>query len=81
MNRFVFDLGSETKKSSLYSIEGFLFGFLSLICDACVSHFQLNLKKKNIKLSYLELTFAINLFMLITNIVLSLVTGELVSSC
>lgn len=36
---FIFNLGSETKKDILSSFEGFLFGFLSLVADSCVSHF------------------------------------------
>lgn len=36
---FIFHLGSETKKDTLSSFEGFLFGFLSLLADSFVSHF------------------------------------------
>lgn len=76
---FVFNLGSDSKKSMIYSIEGFLFGFFSLICDSFVSHFQLSSKKKQ-KLTYLDFTLAMNIFIFFSNIILSLLTRELEES-
>ena len=73
---FIFNMGSENKKGMIYSLEGFLWGFLSLISDSFVSHFQLSSKQKQ-KLSYLDFTLAMNVFMFIANLVLALITREL----
>lgn len=76
---FVFNMGSNNKGNVIYSIEGFIFGFLSLIFDSFVSHFQLNSKKKQ-KLTYLDFTLAMNIFIFLSNLVLALLTRELEES-
>lgn len=42
----VFSFGQETKKSHGVSTMGYVYGILSLISDAYVSHFQENIKLK-----------------------------------
>lgn len=75
---FIFNLGSENKSSVIYSIEGFLFGFFSLFCDSCVSHFQ---QTKEIKgLTYLDLTLGMNIFIFVTNMILATLTSEIFES-
>lgn len=55
---------------------GFIFGFLSLLSDSFVSHFQKNLKKK-VKYSYLDLTLGMNLYLFFFTLLISITNNEL----
>lgn len=60
---------------------GYLYGIISLVCDAYVSHYQENLKLKRKQehkksMSFYDFTLGTNIYMYITSLILSLVTGE-----
>ena len=73
----IFNLGNTSHKSVLTEISGFLFGFLSLICDCGVSHFQNNLKKHT-KLTFLDLTFGMNLYLFSFSLLYGILTGNII---
>lgn len=77
----VFSFGQEGKSKKGVSVMGYLYGILSLVCDAYVSHYQENLKLKRKQehkrpMSFYDFTLGTNIYMYITSLVLSLVTGE-----
>ena len=78
----VFSFGQQGSGSKKGSEIGYFFGILSLLCDTFVSHFQESFKavqKKNDKnkLHFLDFTLATNIFMFLTGLCLSIISGEL----
>lgn len=74
----IFNLGNSSHRSVLTEISGFLFGFVSLICDCGVSHFQNNLKKLT-KLTFLDLTFGMNFYLFLFSFLYGILTGNIVT--
>jgi hypothetical protein len=72
---FVFHMGDH-HKGAANEISGFLFGLLSLVCDCCVSHFQVKFKKHH-KTSYWDLVQGSYAWCLILSIGLSFLKMEM----
>lgn len=71
---FVFHMGDH-HKGATNEILGLFFGFLSLVCDCCVSHFQTKLKKKH-NVTYWEMVQGSYTWCLFFAIILSFAKNE-----
>lgn len=72
---FVFHMGDH-HKGAANEISGFLFGLLSLVCDCCVSHFQVKFKKHH-KTSYWDLVQGSYAWCLVLSVALSFLKMEM----
>ena len=73
---FVFHLG-DAHKGAANEVMGIVLGFLSLVCDCCVSHFQTILKKKH-NVSYWTFVQSNYLWCFIFALVLSFLKNEFI---